>query len=132
MTQLYILSFSSFNADFELNKIQLKMAGITTPPCVIFFYEHTISVFPLKYLTYNDWVWRNIKIAKYFYNVEKLGKKNIDQVCIWEKYEPFCEHIKLTTEISIRHWLNHKTLHWETSTQYKVLWQNKVLSSQEL
>ena len=34
----------------------------------------------LKYLTYNDWVWRNIKIAKYFYNVEKLGKKNIDQV----------------------------------------------------
>ena len=34
----------------------------------------------LKYLTYNDW--RNIKIAKYFYNVEKLGKENIDQVCI--------------------------------------------------
>ena len=32
----------------------------------------------LKYLTYNDWVWRNIKIAKYFYNVEKLGKENID------------------------------------------------------
>ena len=46
MTQLYISSFSSVNADFELNKIQLKMAGITTPPCVIFFYEHTISVFP--------------------------------------------------------------------------------------
>ena len=35
-----------------------------------------------EYLTYNDWVWRNIKIAKYFYNVEKLGKENIDQVCI--------------------------------------------------
>ena len=23
-----------------------------------------------------------VKIAKYFYNVEKLGKENIDQVCI--------------------------------------------------
>ena len=58
----------------------------------------------LKYLTYNDWVWRNIKIAKYFYIVEKLGKENIDQVCISENYEPFCGHIKLTTEISVRHW----------------------------
>ena len=36
----------------------------------------------LKYFTYNDCVWRNNKIAKYFYNVEKLGKENIDQVYI--------------------------------------------------
>ena len=133
------------------------MAGITTLPCVIFFFMNTPYLsspswqdyffghnrewlgtnyshfvwknMKLKYLTYNDWVWRNIKIAKYFYNVEWLRK---EKVCIWEKYEPFCGHIKLTPEISARHWLSHKTLHWETSTQYKVLWQNKVLTSQEL
>ena len=91
MTQLYILSFSSVNADFKLNKNQLKMAGITNPLCVIFFYDHTTSVFPFmtgQLFGHNrEWMGTDIitlyiKIAKYFYNVEKLGKKNIDQVCI--------------------------------------------------
>ena len=105
----------------------------------------------LKHLTYNDWVWRTIKTEKYFL-VEKsgnMGKENLDQpLFIWEKYQPFRRHVKLTIEISAKNSLrypwpgelgiinlptgrvNLMTLHWETSRQYKVLWPNKSLPSQ--